>query len=178
MKTFVVTGASSCGKTTIIKKLGELGCLVLHEVARDLIAEGQLLPRTTAFQEELAKRHLDRETHLASSGMELAFLDRGIYDVGAFSRHFGDPVPQAVATSGKNYDAVFFLESLDQFHNDGIRIESDMSEALNIRDLIRNEYETRGIKCIDVPKMGIDERASFILRHAQSTIASQDTTAV
>lgn len=173
MRTFVVTGASSCGKTTIIDKLAELGHPVLHEVARELIADGRFHPRTAEFQKELAARHITREAALENSGARIAFLDRGLYDVGAFSRHFGQEVPAAVATSAKDYTAAFFLEPLGDFEQDGVRIESDAAEALAIGRLIREEYEARGVKCIDVPKMNIGERAAFILKYATMLVDSK-----
>lgn len=178
MRTFVVTGASSCGKTAIVSKLAELGHPVLHEAARELIEEGRLHPRTAEFQEELAARHLEREATLESSGARVAFLDRGLYDVGAFSRHFGQAVPEIVTASAKDYAAAFFLEPLGDFEQDGIRIESGVTEALAIGRLIREEYETRGIKCITVPRMDIEKRAKFILHHAQSLMDTSPTIAV
>lgn len=172
MHAFIITGPSSCGKTAVINRLAKLGYAVLHETAREIISEGKLSPRSAAFQEELATRHLEREIKLEQSGTELAFLDRGIYDANAFSRYFGVNEPTATKNDRK-YTTAFFLEPLEKFERDGVRIEKNMAEALQIGNLIRREYETRGIRCIDVPKMDIEERVEFILRLANKFIANK-----
>jgi predicted ATPase len=176
MRTFVVTGASSCGKTTLINELAKRGHPVLHEVARELIAEGKLAPRTAAFQNELAARHLAREVALRETFAPFCFLDRGAYDNSAFCRHFGFNEPAAIAAQDHAYDAVFVLDSLGDFQSDGVRIESGLAEALAIRDLIRAEYERRGIPRITVPAMSLEERADFILKYATTVDTSPTIT--
>ncbi len=165
MRIFVITGASSCGKTTVINGLAELGHPVLHETAREVILEGKILPRTSEFQRELSARHLAREAILRAVGAPLIFLDRGAYDVSAFSRHFGLEEPESIKSGIHQYDAAFILDSLGGFEPDGVRIESGLAEALAIRDLIRAEYESHGIPCVAVPALSAEGRVDFILRH-------------
>ncbi|MBI5742445.1 MAG: ATP-binding protein [Candidatus Niyogibacteria bacterium] len=169
MRTFVITGASSCGKTTLINELAKRGHPVLHEAARELIGEGKLAPRTAAFQNELAARHLAREAVLRETAAPFCFLDRGAYDNSAFCRYFGFSEPEAIAAQSHAYDAVFILDSLGDFQLDGVRIESGLAEALRIKGLIRAEYESRGIPRVTVPAMGVKERADFILEHVHRT---------
>ena len=165
MKIYVVTGASSCGKTTIIDRLAKMGFAVMHEAARELIREGKIRPRTVQFQEELAKRHLAREQAVRASGANIAFLDRGIYDNRAFCKHYGfSEIPKILKTEPA-YDAAFFLNSLASFENDGLRVESGIEEALAVKNLIFEEYSRRGIPCVNVPAMNVENRVSFILKH-------------
>ncbi|MBI5147837.1 MAG: ATP-binding protein [Parcubacteria group bacterium] len=167
MKAFVITGASSCGKTSVIDQLAKRGYPVLHEAARELIAEDLFPPRTFEFQNELSARHLAREKIFYKLPAPFGFLDRGVYDNSAFCRYFKFPEPANIAAHNHFYAAVFFLDVLGEFQPDGIRIESGLAEALTIKDLIRAEYESRAIPCIVVPAMSVEERSDFILRRVQ-----------
>ena len=166
MKIFVITGPSSCGKTTTVNHLAKLGYPVLHEVAREIILEGQLHPRTAAFQEELAKRHFAAETATRAQNHKIVFLDRGLYDNAAFCRHFGITQLPIALQAGMHYDAVFALESLHNFEQDGVRVESGREEAIAISNLIKEEYDKRGVQHIAVPALSVAERVDFILKHA------------
>lgn len=168
MKAYVITGASSSGKTTIINYLDKLGFAVMHEVARDVLEEGSLHPHKNIydFQREVAVRHIAKEENLrANNNSKIIFFDRGIYDNIAFCRYFGlKKLPKELNTK-MHYDAVFVLNQLDNFEHDGTRIEKDSEEALDIKKIIINEYKKRDIKCINVPVMSPEERVTFILNY-------------
>ena len=59
---YVITGAPSSGKTTLLKELGELGYRVIHEVARAFIEmemeQGQTLEKIRADKETFENRVL------------------------------------------------------------------------------------------------------------------------
>lgn len=171
---FVITGPSSSGKTTVINYLQQLGYPVVREAARDILKEGVLTPRTIEFQTELAQRHLSREKEIrasvpqslsGSSTHDIAFADRGLYDGVAYCKYFGlQDIPEILKTELR-YDAIFFLDPLREFEHDGLRVESGQKEALAITNLIRKEYEARGIPCVDVPMDSIEKRVKFILNN-------------
>lgn len=170
MKVCVLTGASCCGKTTLIKHFEALGYPVIHEAAREILAEGKLHPAKNPFrfQTEVAKRHLTRENKIRRENRgEIAFLDRGLYDGLAFSRHLGLKKFPAVLSRSANYEFAFFLEALPVFEKDAIRVEADKNEALKIQKLIRKEYQKKRVPCVDVPVMSVEQRAEFILNQVK-----------
>ncbi|OGY99761.1 MAG: hypothetical protein A2945_02075 [Candidatus Liptonbacteria bacterium RIFCSPLOWO2_01_FULL_52_25] len=177
MKVFVVTGASSSGKTTLIEHLRERGFPVAHEVARRILAEGALHPRKNpaAFQEETVRRQLTEEEALRAQGGEIGFLDRGLYDIAAFCKHFNVQNPPAALERGADYGAAFILESLPQFEHDGVRIESGTEEATHIKNLIVDEYKKRGVPCVRVPLLPPAERAEFVLQWAHGNRSIENT---
>lgn len=167
MKMYIITGASSSGKTTTIKALGTRGFPVMHEAARAVLKEKKLHPSTTPlqFQEEVARRHYAAEKKIrAVQKNSIIFLDRGMYDNIAFCNYFGVKKIPSLLQKKWHYDTAFFLESLPIFKKDSIRIEKDLEEASYITGLIRQEYSKRNIPCITVPFMSIEKRIQFILR--------------
>lgn len=164
MKIYAIIGAASSGKTTTIRHLEKMGFPVMHEIAREVIKEGVFQPKTVEFQEEAAKRHLERELEVRAAKHDVVFLDRGLYDTTAYCRYFNLGHPNALNTK-LHYDAVFVLESLGSPQKDGVRIEKDLNEALALKNLILEEYNKRNIPLIHVPVMSVDERVKFILKH-------------
>ncbi|MBI5045950.1 MAG: ATP-binding protein [Candidatus Niyogibacteria bacterium] len=164
-KIFVITGAASSGKTTTINYLRQLGYPVSRETARDILEEKTLAPRTIEFQTELAQRHLSREKEIRASNHDIIFTDRGLYDGIAYCKYFGlENIPEICKTNVR-YDTIFFLEPLNDFEHDGLRVEANQKEALIIADLIRQEYQTRSMPCVNVPMDSVAKRAKFILDH-------------
>lgn len=164
MEMYVITGSSSCGKTTLVEHLEKLGFPVAREGARDILAEGILHPLKdpVLFQNELARRQFLEEERVKNLNGEAAFLDRGIYDHVIFCRHFGVTELPPELKREPGYGAVFVLDSLP-FENDGIRIEKDIEEALRFKDAIVKEYEVRGIPCVPIPVMPVEARADMML---------------
>lgn len=169
MEMYVITGSSSCGKTTLVEHLEKRGFPVAREGARDILAEGVLHPLKdpVLFQNELARRQFLEEERIKNLKGEAAFLDRGICDHVVFCRHFGLKELPAELKREPGYGAVFVLEALP-FEKDGIRIEKDIEEALRIKDMIVKEYRERGIPCVPIPIMPVEARADMMLSWIQN----------
>lgn len=169
MEMYVITGSSSCGKTTLIEHLEKKGFPVAREAARDILKEGNLHPLKDPilFQNELAKRQFLEEERVKNLKMEAAFLDRGICDHVVFCHHFGVTELPPELKREPRYGAVFVLDALP-FENDGIRIEKDINEALRIKDMIVKEYKARGIPCVSIPVMPVEARADMMLTWIQN----------
>lgn len=166
MRGFVITGPSSCGKTTVIEHLKGVGYLTVPEMARCVLREGNLHPLRDPFlyQCEIARRQFVEEENIKNKAKveEVVFLDRGFYDQLAFCRHFGIERPPEDVWNEIRYEGVFFLERLDSFETDGVRFEKDMNEALAISEMIEEEYKKR-IPLFKVPLMPVVERVAYIL---------------
>lgn len=163
MKVFVITGASSSGKTTIIQHLEKLGFPIMHEIARDVIKEG-FRSGTPEAQIEIVNRHLAKELEIRAEKHDVVFLDRGLYDTAAYCKYFNLTPPDALGTK-LHYDTIFALEPLGRLEKDGVRIEKDLDETLALGNLVIKEYNERNIPCINVPAMSVEERVKFILKY-------------
>ncbi len=170
-KRYVITGGPCCGKTTLINELQGRGFSVLEEVARKVIEERKHIPADREeweIREELIfRRQLERERQ--TSG-DLIFLDRGLPDGLAYSKHFLGYLPERFdqIQLSDRYSGVFILDLLP-FEHDGLRIESGEKEARDIHDKIVLEYVRQGYSPIYVPVMSgakkeaVKQRAEYVL---------------
>lgn len=168
MKTYVITGPSSSGKSTLVEYLGQQGFFVVKEVARGVLEEGIFHPSRDPylFQQEIARRQTIEEEKMRKTDADIVFLDRGFYDQIAYCRQAGvSKLPPEIQLDA-HYDGVFILEMLPNFEIDGIRVEKDANEALHLHQITQKEYEKRGIPCIHVPVIPVSERSNFVIQYA------------
>jgi predicted ATPase len=175
VKKYVITGGSCSGKTTLVNELKKRGYNTLDEIARQVLEERNHIGFD--YHEKLARqsimylRQISEERKIDEMVFGIGhrknnsvFLDRGIIDVIAYSAHLFGKVPDEFCCFDlrNRYDGVFVLDKLD-FLDDGIRIESDNSEAEKIHNRIIQEYKKAGYDLIFVPVMGVEERADYVL---------------
>ncbi len=160
----VITGPSCSGKTSIINALCELGYSVVPEAAREVIKKNKELGSKAlpwddfyTFELEILNKQLSQLKDIDDGDM--VFFDRGIYDTIGFLIYKGFDAPHL----NVEYDLVFYLEPLNSYHNDGERWE-DKDTALQIGELIRNEYLKRGFKVIDLPAYSDNKEESIKMR--------------
>jgi predicted ATPase len=165
MRTYVITGPASCGKSTLIEHLHKRGFPVVFEIAREVLLEGNFHPNVDPFlfQQEIAKRQTIEEEKLKDLDAEVVFLDRGFYDQIAYCYYNGvTELPQEIKLDAW-YDGVFVLEALPKYEMDGVRVENSLEEARKTSDMIVEEYRGRGIPIFHVPVMTIAERIDLVL---------------
>ncbi|MBR9706450.1 ATP-binding protein [Candidatus Pacearchaeota archaeon] len=166
-KRIVLTGGASCGKSTTINALKQKGFPVLEEIAREVIERRGSFPteksEIKALQEEMFEMQIKGEDLLNG---KLSFLDRGVGDYIAYSRHLLGYVHEMVAKFDfkERYKQVFALDRLP-FIDDGLRIESGDEEASKIHKDIINAYAVNGYNVVHVPVMSVDDRIEFILNN-------------
>lgn len=164
-KRYVLTGAPSCGKTTMIGELSKLGYSVVPESAREILERGE--PTSFMdFQREIISTQLSRERNLSLE--EKVFLDRGIPDTLAYSKHaFGHFHPEFFESYQVNrYDKIFVLDRLPLV-DDGVRLEKNELEADLIHEEIKFTYNLLGYQVESVPVLPtIEDRVKYILERA------------
>jgi predicted ATPase len=161
---FVLTGGPCVGKTTLIAELSGLGHRVVHEMATEVILEGQTLPLVSpaAFRKEVLNRQLKAEKNLPAGG-RVVFLDRGAYDGVAYCVATGVEVHSFLqSVESVRYRLVFVLEGPDFWVNDGVRYE-DPGFTRTITPVLLRVYRDKGAKVVPVPFMPVEERLAFIL---------------
>ncbi len=168
---YVITGAPSSGKTTMINLLKDKGFKVVYEVARiyidQKISEGKKIEEIrrdeVSFQEKILKLKIEAEKNLAKE--EITFFDRGIPDSDAYYVLRGtkqsDLLKQAIINS--QYKKVFLLDLLD-YEKDYARTET-LEEQAKIHDLLEESYRKIHADIVRVPVMPVSERLDFILNN-------------
>lgn len=169
----VITGAPSCGKTTLINLLADRGFKTAPEGARLYLerelADGRSLEQIrsnhTVTEGGIAKMQLEIERGLRPE--ERIFLDRAIPDSLAWYRVFGlnpnDLLPECFH---HRYASIFLLDPLPLQQN-GLRYKDTalqgFTDAWHARD-----YSALGYSITRVPVLSPQERLAFILSELSS----------
>ena len=167
---YVITGAPSSGKTTVLKYLEKRGYRVYYEWARIFIeqelSKGKKLKEIrrdeAKFQKKVLELKKDFEKKLNPN--ELIFMERGIPDTEAYFELINFPIDIKLRKLVKrsSYKKVFLME-LSKFKKDFARTESK-EEAYLLEKLLEKVYNRQpGVKVIRVPIMTTAKRAKFIL---------------
>jgi predicted ATPase len=168
---YVVTGAPSAGKTTLLNDLGRRGLHVEEEAARTYIDEqikmGHSVSEIRADEERFQKKVYDLKLKLESrlSTEETIFFDRGLPDTLAYYRLHGFEMPAVMETNLKaaEYKKVFLLEPLSTYDKDYSRTESK-EEAAILHELLKESYKQTSSEIITIPAMLKEERLAHVLQ--------------
>ena len=164
----VVTGAPSCGKTTLIDLLEDRGFSTVPEGARQHmereIAAGRTIEEIhgdgAALQRHVASLQLSTERGLRAA--DVLFLDGAVPGSLAWYRVFGlDPNDLLPDCFHHRYAAVFVLDRLPLQPN-GLRFEDDIHAAF-LDEWIARDYSSAGYDVVRVPVLTPEERLTFVL---------------
>lgn len=169
---YVITGAPSSGKTTLISTLKDRGYDVVEEMARAYIHRGLSQGKTVVdlhkdeakFQKEIIVMQIEAERNAPKD--RIVFLDRGMPDTWAYYRLHGLPDSQFFlkAVNNTSYKKVFILDPLP-YQVDYARIEKSEEEQLKLHELLHKAYEFFNIEIVNVPVLPVEDRMEFILRN-------------
>ena len=167
---YVITGAPSSGKTSVVQKLESLGYRVVHEVARAYIEEELKRGRTLdqikadilAFEQSILDRKIEIEDALPKTAV--IFFDRAIPDsIAYFKLENLDPAQPLAKSRSIRYKKIFFFERL-VFEKDHVRSE-DAAIASRLEALLEESYRHLGYTPLRVPLLSVQARTDFILKH-------------
>lgn len=168
----VITGGPCSGKTTIVSHLASQGYSTIEEMARAILQE-RGKPQTKQEWERFQIDIFRGQSALESIQLEkthkegVIFLDRGVIDSFAYSRHILGYNPFQLSEQDQielhsRYSQVFVLDLLP-FEDDGLRVE-DGQEARRIHERLIQTYQEFGYNPVQVPVMSSpQERADFII---------------
>ena len=164
----VITGAPSCGKTTLVNLLAEKGYRISPEGARlyleKRVASGhtkdEIFADIRALQRGIARTQVEIEAILDPD--EMIFLDRGVPDSMAWFRYFGlDPNELLPACFHYRYAKVFILDQLplklDEFRFD------DQEHPIFMEKWTRKDYTSLGYKLVGIPVLPPEERLNYFV---------------
>jgi len=176
-KCVAIIGGSCSGKTTLIEFLSEKGYATLPEAAQLAInrltqemgasALATWCPNHIAeFQSAIAKMQAALEMGVTSTCDSYVFCDGALLDPLGYCRYFNatPTLEHQEITAAHHYHAIFALESLEVFTP---RLKagrvSDKESSCLIGQILRQVYTEAGYSVVDVPRMLVEDRASFIL---------------
>ena len=167
---YVITGAPSSGKTSVICELERLGYRVVHEVARAFIDEElkkgktieQIKADELAFERHILYKKIKIEESLPKK--EIIFLDRAVPDSIAYFKSAGlNPNEPVKKSKLVRYKKIFLFERLE-FEKDRVRSENQL-KAAEIELLLEKAYQILDYDIVYVPVLSIQKRTDFILQH-------------
>jgi predicted ATPase len=166
----VITGAPSSGKSSLIKKLLDMGHQVCNDVAREIIQE---INRKRNPLDEKRKQLLivERllEKYSAICRKQVIFLDYGMPDNLVFQALAGFQLDLAIkAARAIRYRAVFLLEPL-KIDYDGIRnLDTNMQRSIHMK--ILNKYMELNYRPIVIPSTDLQSRLERILIYLEDIL--------
>ncbi len=173
-KWHVITGAPSCGKTTLVDMLADQGFRTIPECARQYMEEEIAKGRTieeihanaVALQRCIVELQLNVEGGLTAT--DIVFIDGGVPSSLAWYRLFGlNPNEILRQCFRRRYASVFILDRLP-LELDGLRFE-DGAHTGFLDQWLARDYRTLGYEVVRVPVLAPEERLTFVLE----TVAAQ-----
>jgi predicted ATPase len=165
-----VSGAPNSGKSTLVELLRQRGMLAILEVATKLIETHgpEIRSDSTAFQRAVFEGQFKAEIPVRRSG-RVAVGERGLYDSVGYFRVRGVELPgmyrihlnriAAVRRQKPLYRAVFMLETVAQWDDNGIRDE-DVDFSRRLFDHMSETYGDYGEDVVRVPIFSSDREES------------------
>lgn len=169
---YVITGAPSSGKTTLLKELEQLGYRVIHEVARAFIEmemeQGQTLEKIRADKETFENRVLHAKIAIEERlpKDEVIIFDRAIPDSIPYFKLAGLDTKRVIERSPRHrYKKVFVLDRLP-CAKDQARIEDQETAARLDREL-EACYRTLGYEIKRIGVIPVQARLRLILQEIE-----------
>lgn len=168
----VITGGPSSGKTSLIDVLMHKNFSCFPEISREISIEAQkkgiehlFVENPIGFSEKVLEGRLKQFELANQMSNEVIFFDRGIPDVEAYLgfSEKNHSIDFETINAENRYSKIFILPPWEAIHeNDAVRYES-FAQAQEIYNHIKSTYEKYGYEIIEIPKVSIENRISFIL---------------
>jgi predicted ATPase len=164
----VITGAPSCGKTTLIDQLADKGFHTVPETAHLYITRemalgrkiNEILDNRADLQRILIDMQLGIEHELQVN--DVTFLDRALPDCLTFNRFVGlNPNEFLAECFHHRYASVFILDPLS-YQKNGVR-DDNAAIAGYLDEWLARDYRALGYRVVRVPVLSPQERLAFVL---------------
>ncbi|QEE27403.1 AAA family ATPase [Terriglobus albidus] len=176
MRPFVIlSGCSGGGKSSLLEELARRGYRVVEEPGRRIVREepeqgGSALPwiDVAAFLRRAITVSLADLDVAPSQGW--VFFDRGLIDAASALQHVtGESVLEELGRKHRYYPQVFLTPPWPEIYGTDAERRHSFDEAMAEYDRLLKTYPILGYEVILLPKIGIRERADFILETLQGS---------
>ena len=166
----MISGCSGGGKSTLLAELARRGHATVGEpgrriVQQELLGDGSALPwvNPVAFaRRAVALALADRAAHACTSGW--VFFDRGLIDAAAaLARQTREPTVDALAQAHRYHGRIFLAPPWPEIYVTDTQRRHDLAEAIVEYKHLLRVYPSLGYEVIVLPKVGVPERADFVL---------------
>ncbi len=165
----ILTGGPGAGKTTVLRRLLELGYAIEAETARQLIADRQsrgLSPRPNPTDFANAILEQDIQHYEAATG-EITFFDRGVLDALVMLREcnaLSDKKRDEMVAGFSYSNPVFLFPPWSEIYANDPQRDQTFEEASRISSTINDWYRECGYEICLVPFGSVDQRCAHILK--------------
>jgi predicted ATPase len=167
----IISGCSGGGKSTLLAELHRRGYGVIEEPGRRIVKEelatgGTALPwiDSVAFVRRAMAMALADLEAIAAGGEGWVFVDRGLIDAAAALEHLtGEPVLQRLGAQHRYHQRVFLTPPWPEIYATDPERRHGLDEALAEYERLLEVYPSLGYEVVVLPKVGVAERADFVL---------------
>ena len=161
----MLSGCSGGGKSTLLTELARRGYAVVAEPAMRVVVEeqkgdGSVLPWVDGIAFGKRALAMSIADHEAAKG--LTFFDRGIVDAGVAITARGGLVPTDVLLRYR-YDRVFLAPPWPEIYAVNEDRRHSFEKVLRDYERVRSAYLNAGYTPIELPRVGVADRADFVL---------------
>jgi len=169
----ILSGCSGGGKSSLLEELARRGYSVVEEPGRRIVREetkqgGSALPwrDVAAFlRRAIALSLADRD---AAPSQDWVFFDRGLIDAASALQHVtGEPVLEELGPKHRYHPQVFLTPPWPEIYGTDAERRHSFDEAVAEYDRLLKTYPILGYEVILLPKVGIRERADFVIETLQ-----------
>jgi predicted ATPase len=171
----VISGCSGGGKSTLLAELGRRGHVAVEEPGRriveeELLGDGSALPWVdgAAFARRAIALALADRTAVGG-GAGWVFFDRGLIDAAAALQHLtGEPTLAALGKAHRYHRQIFLTPPWPEIYETDNERRHGPDAALAEYGRLLEVYPSLGYEVTILPKLGVSDRADFVLRALHS----------
>jgi predicted ATPase len=167
----LISGCSSGGKSTLLIELAQRGYATVDEPGRRIVEEemrgaGLALPWVNKIA--FARRTIElalADRALISREAGWVFFDRGLLDAAAALQHLtGEPALTTLGQAHRYHRRIFLAPPWPEIYVTDVERRHGIDDAIAEYQRLRHLYPTLGYEVTILPKVGVHERADFVLR--------------
>ncbi|MBB3595011.1 putative ATPase [Rhizobium sp. BK529] len=171
-KLVLLSGCSGGGKSTLLAELAKRGFAVTEEPGRRIVKQqlesaGDALPwvNMAGFAQRAIGMAV-QDLQNAQKQSRLTFFDRGLIDAVAALHHAtGEAISNDLVAQNRYHDEVFMTPPWPEIYHADAERRLKIEDAIAEYERLRQVFPALGYRVRVLPKLAVEQRADFVLRH-------------